>query len=118
MKLIKKTYKTNNDKYYELHLKIINAILPVSLTEKEIKVLAKFMSLDKNIIKEDVFNVIARKKVKDALSLSNGGLSNYLKSMIKKGFLLKNEITKKIIIRDFLLPEDNEQYYKFKIIKE
>lgn len=117
MKIIQKSYKVKNDDYYKLHLTIINAVLPVKLTDKEIKVLASFMSLEKSLIKEDNFNSVARKQVKDKLGLSPGGLSNHLKSMINKGFLSKNEITKRITIKEFLLPEDKIQGYQFKITK-
>ena len=117
MKIIQQVYKVDNDKYYELHLNIINAILPVKLTDKELEVLASFMALDEVLTKDDYFNPVARKKVREKTGVSPGGLSNHLKSMIKKGFLVKNDITKKITIKEFLLPEEKVQGYQFKIMK-
>jgi hypothetical protein len=38
--------------------------------------------------------------------------------MINKGFLIKNDITNTITIREFLLPEDDGQGYQFKIVKK
>ena len=101
--------------YFTKHLSIINPILPVQLTEKEIAVLANFMALDKVLIEDDMFNTIARKKVMDSLKISDGGLGNYLRSMIKKTFLQKSEITGRITVQDFLSPEANNQGYQFKI---
>ena len=118
MKVIQKELKVGLDEYYKLHLTIINSILPVKLTDKEIEVLAAFMALDKSITEEDTFNSFARKKVKEKLdNMSAGGLGNHLKSMIDKGFLDKKEMSNKITIKNFLLPEDNNQGYQFKIVR-
>ncbi len=118
MKVIQQAFNLENEKYYVVHLNIINAILPVKLTDKELEVLATFMALDKNIIEDGYFNPISRKKVMKKLELIPAGLSNHLASMIKKGFLIKNSITNNITIKPFLLPEENNQGYQFKIVKK
>ena len=74
--------------FYELHLAIINPLLPNRLTEKEILILASFMSADERLVEDDRFNSLVRKKVMQRHQLSAGGLGNYLKAMIKKGFFL------------------------------
>ena len=117
MKIIQQAFKLDKDKYYVVHLGILNAILPVKLTDKELEVLAAFMGLDKNIVEDSYFNPIARKIVLKKLKLSPAGLSNHLKAMIDKGFLIKNSITNNITIKEFLLPEIDGQGYQFKIIK-
>lgn len=117
MKIIQKAFMLDNEKYYVLHLHIVNAILPVKLTDKELEVLAAFMALDKSIIEDGYFNPIARKKVMKKLELIPAGLSNHLASMIKKGFLIKNNVTNFISIKEFLLPEEDGQGYQFKIKK-
>ena len=118
MKVIQKELKVGLDEYYKLHLTIINSILPVKLTDKEIEVLGAFMALDKSIIEEDTFNSFARKKVKEKLgNMSAGGLGNHLKSMIDKGFLNKKEMSNKISIKSFLIPEESMQGYQFKLLK-
>jgi DNA-binding MarR family transcriptional regulator len=117
MKIIQQAFKVNNEIYYNLHLQIINAVLPVRLTDKELEVLSAFMSLDKKLIEENYFNPLARKIVLKKLNLSAAGLSNHLKSMIDKGFLVKNNMTNLITIKQFLLPEEDGQGYQFKIIK-
>lgn len=123
MKIISTVLKVEKRDYYIKHLEMLNIILPSSkfpekLTNKEIQVLAEFMSQDKNLIEEDMFNGVVRKKV--MLQLNNmkpGGLGNHLKSMIEKKFLEKNEITKKIKLKSFLYPEDNHQGYRLKLVK-
>ncbi len=118
MKIIQKSFKLDKQQYYQKHIEIINTFLPIQLTEKEIEILSHFLSLEKNIIEEDVFNSFARKIVKGKLNLSAGGLGNHLKSMIEKGFLDRNEITNRIYIKGFLIPEENTQGYQIKISKQ
>lgn len=117
MKIIQKAFKLDKEHYYVMHLQLVNAILPVKLTDKELEVLAAFMALDSNIIEDGYFNPIARKRVMKKLDLIPAGLSNHLASMIKKGFLTKNSITNVISIKEFLLPEEDGQGYQFKIMK-
>lgn len=117
MKIIQQAFNLNKEEYYVVHLKILNAILPIKLSEKELEVLAAFMGLDKNIVEENYFNPVARKKVLKKLDLSPAGLSNHLKSMLEKGFIIKNNITNNITIKEFLLPESFVQGYQFKIVK-
>lgn len=118
MKIIQKSFKLNKQQYHQKHIEIINTFLPVQLTEKEIEILSHFLSLDKNIIEEDVFNSFARNIVKKKLNLSSGGLGNHLKSMIDKGFIERNENTGRIKICSFLIPEENMQGYQIKIVND
>ena len=104
MQVITTAIKVGKYDYYIKHLEIMTIILPEEkypekLTNKEIEVLAAFMSQDKNLIEEDMFNGVVRKKVMEQLSLKPGGLGNHLKSMIEKEFLVKNSITKKITVK-------------------
>lgn len=116
--IIQRLLKVDKRKYYSKHLSIVSCLLPTHLTNKEIEILACFMSLDKNIIEEDMFNTLARKKVMDELNLKPGGLGNHLKSMINKKVLDKNPITNKITLKDYLFPDDNNQGYKIMIKHE
>lgn len=118
MKIIQKALILSNEEYYKKHLAIINGMLPNQLTFKEIEVLAAFMEVDNKLVEDDRFNSLVRKKVMTKLNLKPGGLSNYLKSLIDKGFLTKSEITHKIKIKDYLLPEESGQGYQFKISKK
>lgn len=110
MQPIQKTLKLKKDKYYEMHLAIVNNFLPVKLTDMEIVVLAKFMTFEGDIAK-DRFGASARKMVKEQLGLSSAGLSNYTISLGKKGF-----VSEAGNILPILIPEKEEQIYQFKLI--
>lgn len=122
MQVITKALKVGRVGYYEKHLLILNVILPESqfplkLKPKEIEVLATFMAQDKNIIEDDMFNVLSRKKVMQALKMKPGGLGNHLKSMLDKNYLERHPVTKKLSLKKYLFPVDNGQGYRVKLIK-
>ena len=118
MKVLQKTVKVDKENFYKMHLNIVNSFQENKLTGTEIEVLAAFMSLDKSIIEEDMFNTLARKQVKEKLgNMSAGGLGNHLKSMINKDFLVKNEITNRITVVPALIPVDDSQGYQIKLIQ-
>lgn len=118
MKVLQKTVKVDKENFYKMHLNIVNSFQENKLTGTEIEVLAAFMSLDKSIIEEDMFNTLARKQVKEKLgNMSAGGLGNHLKSMITKEFLIKNEITNKITAIPSLIVEGTSQGYQIKLMQ-
>jgi len=117
MKPIQRILNLNQDDYYIKHLTIVSVLLPTHLTNKEIEILAAFLSLDKSLIEDDMFNSVARKKVMQKLKLSPGGLGNHLKSIINKKVLDRNAITNRITMKPFLLPQEPTQGYQIKIIK-
>jgi hypothetical protein len=117
MKVI--SYQLNNlseEEYYIKHLQIINQLLPVSITNKELEVLAAFMALDGNVVKKDRFGTTARKLIKEKLNLSDGGLGNYLKALRKKKFIHYNEFNV-LEANKYLFPEQDSQGYNIKINK-
>lgn len=110
MKALSKKLELTDNEYYKVHLNIVNSLLPIKLTPKEVEVLALFMSL-RGDIGRDRFGTTAKKIVKEQLSLSDGGLSNYIKALKQKGFISpSNEIPK------VLLPNDDKQEYYLQII--
>lgn len=115
MKIIK-TLKLSKDDFYKKHLYIINHILPVQMTNKEIEVLACFMSLEGDIVNE-MFGVSARKIVKDRLELSSGGLCNYLNQLKTKKFIVVRVVNDKelLSILPILIPSNDVQEYNFKL---
>ena len=117
MEIIKKILELEEDVYYSTHLSIINPMLPLSLTPKEIEVLASFMSLKGDIANVDRFATSCRKIVKKKLNLSDGGIGNYIKSLRAKGFIKQNE-EGILYIPKVLFAENNIQSYMFKIIKK
>lgn len=115
MGLVAKTLMLDKDVYYETHLTIINGVLPIKLKPMEISVLAAFMALDGDIVNENRFCTSARKIVKEKLSLSDGGLGNYLKSLRDMKFIIERNNVE--IILPFLIPDNKEQSYNFKLIR-
>ena len=105
--------KLQHNDYYEKHLSIINPLLPVTLTPKEIEVLAAFMSLEPGL-KKHMFETTARKEVMNMVGITPGGLGNYLKSLKTKGFIVEED--NKLVILPILVPEEEEQEYQFKLI--
>lgn len=116
MEIIQRYIKVPKLEYHITHFNIMNAIFSVGLTHKEIEVLSHFLSLDEKITVDDMFNTLARKKVKESLNkMSAGGLSNHLNTLEKKGVLNKAEITNKITINPFFIPEIGKQRYQIEV---
>jgi len=117
MNPIKKELRLPKYEYYEKHLSIVNSMLPIKMTEMEIKVLSRFMALEGDIAVHR-FGPTARKVVKESLGITTAGLSNYLGegkgSLIEKGFLKKTGDV--IDIQSILIPEKDEQIYSFKLV--
>lgn len=103
--------------YHIYHLSIINPFLPVELTPKEREVLGTFMSFTGEMADKDRFGTTFRKEVKANLAISDGGLCNHLTSLKAKGAIIEG-LNGSLSISDILLPEDNQQNYQFKIVKE
>lgn len=115
-------YKTvvteSSFQYCKKHLEIISALLPVKLHSREIDVLATFFSLPRDITEGDLFNTLARKKVKSILKMSDGGLSNHIKNIYDKGFIYRDGVNGALKVKDYLIPSEKKQIYKFKLIYE
>lgn len=112
MREIKKLVLLTKADYYKKHLSLINCILPVTMTPKEMEVLAAFMSLEGDITQHR-FGPSAKKIVMAQLNLSPSGLSNYIGTLTDKGFLI--EKIDMLEIRPLLIPNPEEQTYHFKL---
>lgn len=117
MRIIQKTMILKREKYYEMHLKVINSLIPAPLSNMEIKVLAGFMSLSGDLTDVNRFNGTARKEIAKQLSISAAGMSNYIKSLQEKGAIYYN-IDNVLEIAKVLVCENDEQFYQFKIKKQ
>lgn len=117
MKIIQKSLVLGKVEYYEMHLNIINSLIPAPLANMEIKVLALFMSLEGDLVENDRFNTEARKFVREKLEISNSGLGNYLKTLKEKGAIVES-LSGNLEIVKLLLAEKDEQFYQFKIKKQ
>lgn len=109
-----KVLKLSEIDYFTKHLEIINSMLPVKLTPKEIEVLGNFMSLTGDIA-DDRFGTSGRKIIKTRMDLKDGGLGNYIKSLKDKGFIVTKDDTLDTL--PFLKIDGDTQIYMFKIEK-
>lgn len=119
MALIQKSKVLPVEQYYLTHLNIINDFLPYKMTETERKILSAFLSLPEEITEDDMFNTLARKKVKESLGgMTASALSNHIKTLINKEYLSRHPITNKISIASYIIPDKYMQGYQFKLTVE
>jgi DNA-binding MarR family transcriptional regulator len=104
----------NKKDYYLYHLSIINPLLPIRLTLKEIEVLAAFISYQGDIASSDRFGTSIRKQVRKDIGISFASLSAYLKSLQKKGFIYKDS-EGNLNIWELAFPSAITQRYFFEI---
>lgn len=112
MNVIGKSLELGKVSYYIKHLDIIDAFLPYSLTKREREVLGNFMAIGSDY----VFDKESRKVVMDRCGLDFGGLSNYIRSLRRKGVLRKDG--GRYVIMDYVIPNSDYQGYKFKIVNK
>lgn len=114
-KPIQKVLRLSKIAYYETHLFLVNAVLPepARLTIMELKVLAIFMSFEDSIALGR-FGTYARGLVKDKLNISVAGLSNYLRFLKAKRFLIERESGLDFV--SLIKIPEQEQVYNFKLI--
>lgn len=104
---IVKTFVCDGKGYYERHLRIMNAMLPVMMTEKEVEFLGCWMYFGGGEMDERI-----KRLVKECMGLSASGFSNYMSGLRKKGFVRGDEIWKRLLI------DSDEQRYGIRIIRE
>jgi len=97
--------------YYVTHLSIINTIIPSNLriTPREIDVLAAFLALPVSVR----FTTIGRKQIRDRLLLSQSSLSNHIKALIAKKFIVSapEDDTTTIDIAANIVPTPTQEYH-------
>lgn len=113
MEIKKKLLRLPKIEYYKTHLSIVNCVLPVKMTPKELEILATFLSLEGDIARYR-FGPSAKKIVMKELNLKPAGLSNHMSSLLEKGFLKK--VGDIVEILPILIPNKEEQQYLFKIV--
>lgn len=116
-KIIKKKLVVDRYLFYKIHLSLINPIIGLNLTNREIEVLACFMMLDGDL-ENNQFSTTGREIVRDKLNISFSGLSSYLKILKDKGCIIVNNETQKWEIPNVLKPNKKEQIYAFKLTYE
>lgn len=83
---ISKTFYLEGSKYYKKHLEILNGVIPVKLTGKEIEILSEIIRLGSKD------NQGVRNAIVDENNISHSNLTKYIKSLKKKGFIIDNEV--------------------------
>lgn len=114
----RKVETLSRDMFFKIHLSLLNVMLSIHLegmTLTEIEVLATFMALEGDIA-EARFGPSARKITRKKLDMSESGLSNHIRELLRKGYIKKTEDG--IIIHSKLHTESNEHIYWFKLINE
>ena len=114
-KTLAKTLTLNKIDYFNMHLSLVNCLLPVKMSHKEIEILACALSFD-GILANDRFSTTGKKIIRQTIKpeISHPGLSNYMKSLKQKGFLVEKEGRLEII--PLLHPNKTQQDYMFRLI--
>lgn len=110
-----KAIELGSKDYYRTHLRLINPVLPVEMTDREIDVLAEFLKVD---IEQDRFGTTARALVRKNLNISHSNLSNFMRSLSVKGYLISflDEKNRKCYkMWDKLVPPKDKSEYIFKL---
>ena len=111
MQEIKKALLLDKKDYFETHLSLVNCVLPKKMTPKEIEVLAAFMCLEGRYAGYR-FSTPSRKQVMLACGMTPQSMSNHIKSLKDKGFLIENGMVE---ILPLLIPEKNQQDYRIRL---
>lgn len=118
MEIRRKISRLLPQKYFEVNLILTNAFLNPQMTKTEIEILAYFLSLREKGV-EDIFNTYSRSVVKREMGdMSSASLSNHLRSLRNKEYILKDEETNRLKIVEFLIPNDDIQRYDLILKKE
>lgn len=115
MKVIEKDFELDSLSYFKAHLGILNALLPIHITHREVEILSHFWSLPVEVRSPNMFCTEARREVSKVLGLNGGSMSNHLKNMRKKGLLLRDGDY--FVIAPALLPSDSVQSYRLKLVR-
>jgi hypothetical protein len=118
MKITQNALTLEGREFYERHLSIVCSVDQLQVSPREIQVLAAFMELEGDIVKDHRFNSAARVKVRETLDICPAGLSNYLKTLKNKGLIEQNRNTKLYSISPRFNVEDNSHGYRIKITKK
>jgi DNA-binding MarR family transcriptional regulator len=109
--LVKKVIERSGISYYRTHLEVINPLLPIQMTRKEIEVLSFLIKFREDLrgklddLEEDVYRLYLRKK----LGMTPAALHNHIKSLVDKGAILDSDSGE---VNNILLPGgDSEEYY-------
>ena len=108
MKRLKKE-NLRKKEFFPKYLRLVNVILPDPLTQREIDVLAGFMQLEGDLVKEDRFGTQARSLVRKKFGFKTySNLDNYIRFFKKKGVIQVSPTTGKLVLNPKLAIPDKE----------
>lgn len=114
----RKVETLSREMFFKIHLSLLNVMLSIRLepmTPKEVEVLSTFMALEGDIAVYR-FGSSARKIIRTKLNMSESGLSNHMRELLRKGYIKDTE--NGVIIHSKLHTEANEHVYWFKLIND
>lgn len=96
--------------FYVKNIQVLNLFVETKLTAKEMEMLAHFLSLEEVLVKDNMFNTEARKRVREAMGFSNASLANHIASCVSKGFINRHPLTDFLSINQSLLFSKETEY--------
>lgn len=112
--MVRKILRLRPSDYYLTHLRLVNAVMPVRMTEKQLEVLAEFMA-------QDSFDSRAKKAVRDKLNLTPPNLSNHIKELVLKGFVIQymdERARRRYKLHDLIKIKPDQTQYQFLLVNE
>ena len=112
--LVKTVVVRSQRDFYVQHLRIVNAVLPKAMTEKELEILAEFLSLTGDIASVR-FGTTGKAIIRKNCDISHSGLSNHLKELKNK--MIISSTKKDAVINKHIFPVTDElQTYSLKLV--
>lgn len=105
--VIKKARVCSTREYYVCHLRIMNVLLPVKMSEKEMEFVGCWMMYGGGEMDDE-----KRGRIRECMGLSASGCCNYIASLRRKGFIEGNRLWGKLEI------DGEEQGYMIKLVRE
>lgn len=109
MKRVKKE-RLNKKEFIPKYLKLINVILPLPLTNKELEILSAFMELEGDLVENDRFGTQARSYVREKFGFkTHSNLDNYIKYFKNKGVIFSDRNGKLQINPKISIPKNEKE---------
>lgn len=102
--------------YISRYIHILNSFSKDKLTDPQIDVIANFLALDGDLIRENRLSTDARTHVRRQLGMSHSALTNILKRIKDKGYLMS--VNGKDKFHKLLIPPEDKKLFKIALIHE
>lgn len=108
---LRKTMVESGVEYYKQHLRVLNIMFPVKMTEREMEMVSWWMKEGGGVLSGGV-----RVRIMEEMGLSRSGLSNIVGSLRGKGFIRGSD--EGLVMFDKLKVGRDEQGYVIRLIRE